>query len=78
MNRKGYVIAPYMNGIAMYEIGDFRLDNMSKREMTNGTFKRDKSIKGWQNGHEIGIFTAKNNKKYVVFKDFSAKQWEEK
>jgi hypothetical protein len=75
---KVYVIAPYGMYQAMYEINDFRLAKMHPADVHGGTFKRDKSVIGWQNGHEIGLFHADNDKKYVIFSDNTAKEWEEK
>jgi hypothetical protein len=73
-----HVIAPYGKYVAMYELNDFRLQKMHPSDVHDGIFKRDKNVIGWQNGQEIGLFHADNGKKYVVFSDHSAKEWEER
>ena len=68
---KNYVIAPYMNTYGMYESDDFRLKKQT--EIIQGKFNKDKSIRGYFNGCEIGIFYGDNGKEYIVFTDHSAK-----
>lgn len=70
MAKKQYKIAEYGNAYGMYETDDFRLNVMDPQE---GTFKADKSVKGIFNGHEKGVFTTTDGKRFLVFKDHSAK-----
>ena len=69
--KQKYVIAPYMNTYGMYEKDDFRLKKYTT--VIQGIFKKDKNIKGWFNGHEIGVFYSNNGKEYVIFTDHSAR-----
>lgn len=68
------------NYSAMYDVKDS--ESIKLRESVHktlekyvGTFRRDESVKGWRNGHELGIFTAENNKEYVVFGDYSVAEY---
>lgn len=70
---KEYVIAPYMNTYAMYEIDDFRLKNLPFK--LSGKFRKTSEFKGFRNGYEIGIFECDNGTKYIIFTDHSAIQY---
>lgn len=71
---KKYIIAmhcvtDHIQYMAMFEMDDSRVE--SKKEIIEGTFTKDKSIKGLVNGHEKGLFNAINGDVYIVFTDHS-------
>lgn len=72
-NEKVFVVADYteFRGVmikAMFESNDFRLKD---KEFEEGTFLKTKAFKGAINGQEIGLFTCKSGKLYLVFPDYS-------
>jgi len=70
--KQKFVIAPYDNStVAMYKSTDFRVKDV---EIIEGSYKKDNSVKGTFNGAEIGVFTALNGDKYIVFVDWTAKK----
>jgi hypothetical protein len=70
-------IAPYGKFVAVYAEDDERLHEMNPMDIIDGIFQRDLSALGLQNGHEMGFFYGFNNKKYVVFEDWTAKAMED-
>lgn len=70
---KQYVLGSYTAGaytcMAIYESTDFRV----KKDFIEGTFKKDKPVKGLFNGHEIGVFTTKAGVEYLVFTDYTTR-----
>ena len=77
--KKQYVIAPYKikanveTVLAMYEADDERLQKYKDIEIVKGTFERTKSVKGMQNGFEIGIFHGNRGRDFLVFTDHTAR-----
>jgi len=67
-----YVIAPYNNTFAMYEINDYRLKTLTFS--LSGKFRKTNEFKEYHNGREIGIFECDNGHNYLIFNDYSAIQ----
>jgi len=70
-----YIVSTYGDenlSLAMYEDNDFRLK--SKNLLIEGTFTKNRSIKGVANGHEIGLFTTPSNEIYIVFTDHTVRK----
>ena len=69
---KEYVIAPYGNTFAMYEVNDFRLKGVSN--IQTGKFRKTSEVKGLHNGYEVGLFECDNGRSYIVFTDHTVLQ----